>query len=281
MESLVTELGLARAELAPGFPRSSFDVAIFQDEEESLESIQVICEHELELVVNGSRVATLMCSRAALRDLVCGFLFNEELIDDCRDIATLTLSADDARAVVGLRRPVRPAQAPVITSGFGGSALIAPSTALSFGSGNAGAYSLPLNASASAPAESFLDAASIKSAVMAMRVAATEYAATRGTHCSALFRDGELLVLREDIGRHNTFDKIAGHCLRHGISPRGALLATTGRVSSEMMRKAQRLGVAGVASLSGPTDAAVRAARRRGTLLAGYVNSSRMTLYAN
>ena len=115
---------------------------------------------------------------------------------------------------------------------------------------------------------------------MTVRVGAREYAATRGTHCSALFCRDEMVALYEDIGRHNTFDKLAGHCLTRGIDATGFLLATTGRVSSEMLRKAARLGVGTVASLSGPTDAAVREARGRGMTLAGYVNSSRLTLYA-
>ncbi len=86
---------------------------------------------------------------------------------------------------------------------------------------------------------------------MAMRVGAREYAATRGTHCSALFCRDDMVALYEDIGRHNTFDKLAGHCLTRGIDATGFLLATTGRVSSEMLRKAARLGVGTVASLSG------------------------------
>ena len=104
----------------------------------------------------------------------------------------------------------------------------------------------------------------------AMDEAAVEYHATRGMHCSALFRDGEMLGCFEDIGRHNTLDKLAGHCLLNGIPAQGALLATTGRVSAEMCAKALRLGVAAVASCSGPTDQAVRLAREAGVMLVGY-----------
>ena len=74
----------------------------------------------------------------------------------------------------------------------------------------------------------------------------------------------------EDIGRHNTFDKLAGHCLLNAIPTQRTLLTTTGRVSAEMMRKALRLGVEAVASCSGPTDVAIRLARDAGVMLVGY-----------
>ena len=260
------------------FPRSSFSVICCDKGVAVAEAIEVICEHELAIVANGCELATLMCSDANLSELVYGFLFSEGVIGDAHEI--LAFKMDAARRTVRLSRspPVRRPVAPVITSGFGGTALAAPSGHLcSSPSTGAGAPSLPVTV----PAPALGDADRICSAVMAMRVGAREYAATRGTHCSALFDGaGEMVALYEDIGRHNTFDKLAGHCLMAGIDTAGMLLATTGRVSSEMLRKAARLGVGTVASLSGPTDAAVREARRRGIALAGYVNSSRLTLYA-
>lgn len=261
------------------FPRAQFEVGAVRGDAVAVEPIEVICEHELVLTANGERLATLMCSQASLAELACGFLFSEGVADSLADIVSLAISDDGARAFATLRRCVEAPLVPVITSGFGGTALVAPSTASSFGSADAGAPSLPSIAPASGGRP--FDAAAVRAAVTAMRVGAREYAATRGTHCAALFDgDGAMVALFEDIGRHNTFDKLAGHCLLAGLNARGMLLATTGRVSSEMMRKAARLGVGAVASLSGPTDAAVRAARTAGIMLAGYVSSSQLTLYA-
>ncbi|MEC4294547.1 formate dehydrogenase accessory sulfurtransferase FdhD [Adlercreutzia shanghongiae] len=259
------------------FPRSSFSVVCCDEGDVAAEAIEVICEHELSVIANGCELATLMCSDANLFELVCGFLFSEGVIGDAREVLVLDLDAARRTAHLTLSHPVRRPAARVITSGFGGTALAAPSGRMfpSLAAG-AGAPSLPETLPALAPR----DADRICDAVTAMRVGAREYAATRGTHCSALFRHGEMIALYEDIGRHNTFDKLAGHCLLAGIDAAGSLLATTGRVSSEMLRKAARLGVGTVASLSGPTDAAVREARARGIALAGYVTSSRLTLYA-
>lgn len=259
------------------FPRSSFSVICCDEGGVAAEAIEVICEHELSIVANGRELATLMCSDANLSELVYGFLFSEGVIGDAREVLALDVDAVRSTAHLSLSHSVRRPAARVITSGFGGTALAAPSGHFfpSLAAG-AGAPSLPETLPALAPR----DADCICDAVTAMRVGAREYAATRGTHCSALFRHGEMIALYEDIGRHNTFDKLAGHCLLAGIDAAGSLLATTGRVSSEMLRKAARLGVGTVASLSGPTDAAVREARARGIALAGYVTSSRLTLYA-
>lgn len=266
------------------FPRASFEVVSFRDGTAESAPLQVICEHELEIVLDGAPVATLLCSCAHLEDLVYGFLHSEGVVSSLADIASLEFGEGLGRASVFLRNSRRLERKRVITSGFGGTSLVAPSTALP-SAADGGAPAVSRNAAVSAPvlpcaAVDSATAEGVREAVTAMRVAATEYAATRGTHCSALFRDGEMIVAREDIGRHNTFDKVAGFCLRHGVSADGTLLATTGRVSSEMVRKALRLGVAGVASLSGPTDLAVREARAAGMLLAGYVSSTSLTVYA-
>lgn len=279
------QAALSSQEAPAAFPRASFEVVSFRDGAAEPAPLQVICEHELGIVLDGAPVATLLCSRAHLEDLVCGFLRSEGVISSLDDIAFLGFSEDAGRADVLLRNPRRFERKRVVTSGFGGAALIAPSAAPSSAAPSSAAALVASNAPASAPAPlcaavSSATAEDVREAVTAMRVAATEYAATRGTHCSALFRAGEMVVAREDIGRHNTFDKVAGFCLRHGIDAGGTLLATTGRVSSEMVRKALALGAAGVASLSGPTDVAVREARASGMLLAGYVSSTSLTMYA-
>ena len=115
--------------------------------------------------------------------------------------------------------------------------------------------------------------ADVTYAITTMQSFAREYTITRGIHCSALFADRVPLASFEDIGRHNTFDKLAGASLLQGFSTRGSLLATTGRISSEMVHKAHRLGVAGVVSLSGPTDQAA------GMFLAGYVRGDSGVIY--
>jgi FdhD protein len=103
---------------------------------------------------------------------------------------------------------------------------------------------------------------------------------TGGTHAAALARNGEILVVREDIGRHNTIDMLGGYALLHGVDCRDAVILRTGRVSSEIVHKIWRLGVPLVCSLSVPTTQAAEMARGAGMTLIGSVRRGRMKIYS-
>jgi FdhD protein len=103
---------------------------------------------------------------------------------------------------------------------------------------------------------------------------------TGGTHAAALARNGEILVVREDIGRHNAIDMLGGYALLQGVECREAAIYRTGRVSSEIVQKIRRLGVPLVCSLSVPTTQAVEMAREVGITLIGSVRRGRMKIYS-
>ena len=100
--------------------------------------------------------------------------------------------------------------------------------------------------------------------------AAVHYQRSRGIHGAALADRERLLVVAEDVGRHNAVDKVKGEALLRGIPTEDRLLLSTGRISSEMLLKAARMGVPVVASRTSPTEmarGAGRAARRHGVRL--------------
>jgi FdhD protein len=109
---------------------------------------------------------------------------------------------------------------------------------------------------------------------------AEAYRAHGGIHSSAVGRGSAILLHAEDIGRHNTLDRIAGEALLKGIDLEGATLVTTGRVSSEMAAKAAFLGIALIASRTSPTDLAIRLCEEQGIALLGYVRGGRFTVYS-
>ncbi len=112
-------------------------------------------------------------------------------------------------------------------------------------------------------------------------VVAEQYTEHGGIHSAALCDHVGLLLHAEDIGRHNSIDRVAGQVLRQGVDAGGRLLVTSGRISSEMVVKAVRMGVSALASRTSPTSLAVELCERFNIGLAGYVRGGKMEIYAN
>jgi FdhD protein len=89
-----------------------------------------------------------------------------------------------------------------------------------------------------------------------------------------------LLAVATDVGRHNTIDKLRGACALEGIDPRDRMIASTGRISSEMISKAAKMGVGIVLSRTSPTALAVGLARAWGATVIGYVRRGSFNVYA-
>jgi FdhD protein len=114
-----------------------------------------------------------------------------------------------------------------------------------------------------------------------LRAAQSAFDETGGLHAAGLFdRAGTLMAVAEDVGRHNAVDKVKGEALLRGIPTEDRLLISTGRISSEMLLKAVRMGVPVVASRTSPTEMAVALAEQLGVTVCGYVRSDALNVYA-
>ncbi len=214
--------------------------------------------------VNGTELATFMCSPRDLEDLAVGFLFNEAIIHTLADIESLHLSKSNC-VDIWLTGEFTPPERLIVTAGCGGG--------LTFD--DLSEQHPPLESSLRVPA------ASLASLMKDLHQGAKLYQQSRGIH-TAVLADPERIVLQvEDIGRHNCLDKLCGAALRQNIKMDGKILLSSGRISSEMINKARRMGVPLVCSRTSPTSLSVALAKEWNMTLVAYLRQSRMRVYTH
>lgn len=213
------------------------------------------------LVYNGTTQAVMMATPADITDLMAGFTLTEG-IAPWAEITEIEVLRHDLGLEARLWLPDTRAEA-----------LAARRRALvgAVGCGLCGIDSLEAAARAlpRLPACGALIAANqIAPALAQLRRHQPLHDATHAVHAAALWCDGQILLAREDVGRHNALDKLVGAAAFAGIDPADCVLLLTSRLSTEMVQKAVMAGVTTVLSVSNPTAHAVRLADQAGLTLA-------------
>ncbi len=130
--------------------------------------------------------------------------------------------------------------------------------------------------------EAKLDLALLPALEGRMRSAQDLFSMTGGSHAASVFdREGNLLVTREDVGRHNAVDKAIGYLLREGALDRAAILFISGRVSYEIVSKAAKANIAFLAAVSAPSTLAVKLCREAGITLLAFCRGGKATVYSH
>ncbi|QKG57206.1 formate dehydrogenase accessory sulfurtransferase FdhD [Hymenobacter sp. BRD128] len=217
-------------------------------------------------------------------ELVAGFLLSEGIVQQAADIITIEHHAD----------PRRPKERGNVVR-----AALAPGVALALdrlerhfyttsSCGVCGKTSIDAVKATSCPApppaaSPRVPASLIHALPARQRAAQPVFEQTGGLHATALFSaEGELLLLREDVGRHNAFDKVVGAALLAGQLPLGQhIVLLSGRASFELVQKAALAGVAILAAVGAPSSLAVEAAEEFGLTLLGFVRNERFNIYSH
>lgn len=266
----------------PGAGRAAEDGALTR-----LRADLLAAEEPLGIRIGGQAVNLTMRTPGDDIDLTAGFLISEGIIGSARDIASIRICSgercghqhDDDDDEMGniadviLRPGLEPQHAVhrnfLTTSACGvcGKASISDLRVTS-------AYDL------------FADQTRITATVLAtlpdvLRDAQRVFERTGGLHAAGLFTaDGQLLAVREDVGRHNAVDKVVGWALRGGRLPlSGSVLLVSGRASFELVQKAVLAGVPVLAAVSAPSSLAADLAEEAGLTLVGFLRGRSMNVY--
>ncbi len=225
-------------------------------------------ERAVTIDMNGTEIATIQATPDDLEEMAVGFLVAEGLLND-RD-AFLGADVDAKRGLVYVRsdEPVPDDlvyRRRYITAGCGKGVTFA-----SLG------HTLGLEAVAS---EIVVASEALYDMMGQMARESLAYRDTGGMHACALGRDGRVLLVREDVGRHNAVDKVLGRAWLDRVPIEGSVLLTTGRISYEMAVKAAKARVPVVVSRTAVTDLAAEVASAVGVTLVGYARGGKLVIY--
>jgi len=222
------------------------------------------------VVVDGEELVTLLCSPSELEDLAVGFLFTAGLIKRAGDLKGIIINPEQWTVYVEL------INADILknlvfkrlyTSGCGRGTLF---------------YNTADIINRAKISSNFkIEEMDIKQLMTDFQKKSEGYFKTGGTHSAALADKRDILIFKEDIGRHNAIDKVIGCALRQEVDFANKILISSGRISSEVLLKARKCPVAVVISQSAPTNQAVRLAREMEMTLVGFARGERMNIYSS
>jgi FdhD protein len=238
-------------------------------------------EEPLEIRVNGINVAVTMRTPGHDKELAAGFLLSEGIVHRNGDIADI-MDCEGCE-VSDLRNTLDVIMAPDVNVDFERLTRHVFASSSCGVCGKATIESVHQNFPPVVAGGPVVPMETIVRLPEILRAAQATFSKTGGLHASAIFdRDGRLIVLREDVGRHNALDKVIGHGLLRELLPFDKhLLLVSGRTSFEIMQKALAARIPIVCGVSAPSSLAVEFARESGQTLIGFLRGDTMNVYAH
>lgn len=235
----------------------------------------VIDEVPVALAYNGVSHAVMLATPSELEDFAIGFSRTEGIVDDISQIYDVELIAEERGFTLALQ---------IASSCFARLKEKRRSLAGHTGCGLCGTDSLAqaVRFPASMFGDGRFEAAAISRALGQMRERQLLLGVTGASHaaawCSAV---GDIVLMREDVGRHNALDKLVGALLRSGLPAGEGFVAVTSRASYEMVQKTATAGVTVLAAVSGVTGLAIEVAESTGVALLGFARGQDVSIYSH
>ncbi len=252
--------------------RRKKEIAILKITGEGRETLndQVVQESPLTIYLNDQEFVTLLCTPEKQDYLTLGFLRSEGLIKGREDVLSLEVDEENGMVNVETREPGKLSEKlfgkRTITSGCGKGTIF---------------YNvLDSLSESSIKTEIYLNPETISRLMRDLQDRADLFKTTGGVHSSALGTKEGIVFFCEDIGRHNAVDKLIGECIAEDVSLEDKLLITSGRLSSEILLKAAKIGIPVLLSRAAPTALSVELGNKLGVTMVGFIRGKRMNVYS-
>ena len=220
--------------------------------------------------VNDRYLITLLATPRLQRELALGWLFDEGVVQSLNEIKEVTVDQNDVTVVT--KEPLQEERLQVV----GVTRMLTTACGLSISKflkvmGEMG--------KALIRADYKVRAVDVIRMIQELDDQSRLFKSTGGTHASALFEEGKLVALAEDIGRHNAIDKVIGIAVQSKVDFSKCVLASSGRQPADMVLKVARMGIPILASRASPIRSGIVAAKKTGVTLICFVREQRMNVY--
>ncbi|MBY0147809.1 formate dehydrogenase accessory sulfurtransferase FdhD [Neobacillus niacini] len=235
------------------------------------EEDDIAVESALTIILDGNEFATMVCTPSDLTELVVGFLASEGVIRFYRDIESLYIDEEKGFAYVELVNK-HCIQKEFHSKRFIGSCC---------GKGRQFYFHNDMKTAKTVMTKLTVTPEQCRELINKMQENSSHFQQTGGVHNAALCTRDGIVVSRTDIGRHNALDKLFGFCIINRIPLKDKIIAFSGRISSEVLLKASKIGVGIILSKSAPTNLALDLAEELGITAVGFIRGNGFNVYTH
>ncbi|AZN39385.1 formate dehydrogenase accessory sulfurtransferase FdhD [Paenibacillus albus] len=237
----------------------------------ALQEDDIATEYPLTIRLGEEEFATIVCSPTDLEEMTIGFLASEGVIRAVSEIKELRIDEERGFVYVELLHEQSTSKDDYARRFIGSCC----------GKSRQFYFQNDVRTARTSMSRTTLTPAQCSSLMRQLQNSSSEFKLTGGVHNAALCTPTELLAVRTDIGRHNALDKLFGYALKQRLPITDKIIAFSGRLSSEVVLKAAKIGVGIMLSKSAPTDLALKLADDLGITCVGFIRGSEMNVYTH